>query len=168
MRWDDLFADLAGQWQAQARAASEDEIRELAHAEAAGIRLVDRIRGLRGAPITVRLADGVDLRGSVADAADEWLLLADGERRHLIPVAAVAAIWPLAGAAPASSRVERALGLGYLLRGLAAERHRVQVRTRAGEHQGTIVRVGADHLDLATDAGGLSLPWSGLLCVSSR
>jgi hypothetical protein len=115
VRWESLFADLQAQWEAELRADDDAEIRELAEAEAAGTRLGDRLRARRGEPLTLRLVDGSDRSGVVGDVAQEWLLLAEGERRHLVPVAAIALAWPLAGAAPAPSRVERGLGLGHVL-----------------------------------------------------
>ena len=118
MRWDALFADLQAQWEAEVRAEGDAEIRELAEAEAAGTAFADRLRARRGAAITVRLADGSDRAGVVTDSAPEWVVLADGERRHFVPISAIAIAWPLAGAAPAAGRVERGLGLGHVLRAL--------------------------------------------------
>lgn len=167
VRWDSLFSDLQAQWEAELRAGDDEEIRELAEAEAAGTRFGDRLRGRRGEPLTVRLSDGSDRTGIVSDVAQEWVLLAEGERRHLVPVAAIALAWPLAGAAPAPSAVERGLGLGHVLRALAGEGQQVVVRTHGGDHTGLLVRVGADHLDVAAGSV-LSVPWSALLSVSSR
>lgn len=167
VRWDALFADLQAQLEAEQRTDHDVEIRDLAEAEVAGTRFADRLRALVGGPLTVRLIDGSDWAGMVADAAPEWLLLAQGERRHLVPAAAIALAWPLAGIAPAAGRVESRLGLGSVLRALAAEGQAVMVRTRAGDHNGLLVRVGADHLDVAAAAGVLSVPWSALLSVSS-
>lgn len=168
VRWDSLFADLQAQWEAELRADDDDEIRELAEAEAAGTRFGDRLRSRRGAPLTLRLSDGSDRVGVVSDVAQEWVLLAEGERRHLVPVQAIALAWPLAGAAPAPSVIERGLGLGHVLRALAGEGQDVVVRTRGGDHTGLLVRVGADHLDIAAATGVLSVPWTALLSVSSR
>lgn len=167
VRWDALFADLQAQWEAELRAEDDAEIRELAEAEAAGTAFGDRLRARRGAALTVRLADGSDRTGVVTDVAQEWVLLAEGERRHLVPVTAIAIAWPLAGAAPAPSAVERGLGLGHVLRALAGEAQDVVVRTHGGDHTGLLVRVGADHLDLAASTGVLSIPWAALLSVSS-
>lgn len=168
VRWDALFADLQAQWEAELRAEDDAQILEMAQAEAAGTRFGDRLRARRGSPLTVRLADGSDRVGLVSDVAQEWVLLAEGERRHLVPVAAIALAWPLAGAAPAPSAVERGLGLGHVLRALAEEGQDVVVRTSGGDHTGRLVRIGADHLDLATATGVLTVPWPAMLSVSSR
>jgi hypothetical protein len=167
MRWDALFADLQAQWDAEVRAGDDAEILELAEAEAAGTTIGDRLRARRDGELNLRLLDGSDRTGRVADVAQEWVLLADGERRHLVPVAAVALAWPLGGAAPAASAVERALSLGHVLRALAGEGQPVLLRTWGGDHTGRIVRVGADHLDLSTPVGVLSAPWTAILSVSS-
>jgi len=167
VRWDALFADLQAQWEAEVRAEGDAEIRELAEAEAAGTAFADRLRARRGTAITVRLPDGSDRAGVVTDAAPEWVVLAEGERRHLVPISAIAIAWPLAGAAPAAGRVERGLGLGHVLRALANEGQEVVVRTHGGDHAGLLVRVGADHLDVAGGTGVMSVPWTFLLSVSS-
>lgn len=167
MRWDALFADLQAQWEAELRAVDDDEIRDLAEAEAAATHVADRIRARRGQQLSLRLLDGSDRTGLVVDVAQEWVLLGEGERRHLVPVAAIAMAWPLAGTAPEAPAIERGLGLGHVLRALAAEGQGVVVRTRGGDHAGRIVRVGADHLDLAASLGVLSIPWAALLSVSS-
>lgn len=167
MRWDALFADLQAQWEAEQRSADDEEIRELAEAEAAATRLGDRVRARRGHPLTVRLVDGSDRSGVVVDVAQEWVLLAEGERRHLVPMSAVALVWPLAGAAPPPAAVDRGLGLGHVLRALAAEGQQVLVRTLGGDQVGLVVRVGADHLDLATQGGVLGVPWAALTGISS-
>lgn len=167
MRWDALFTDLAAQWEAGLRDADEAQIKELAEAEAAGTRIQDRIRGRRGAAITVRLRDGSGRSGTIVDVAQEWVVLAEGERRHLLPAHAVAVVWPLGPTAPEPSRVERSLTLGHVLRALANEGAHVVVHGDGGVFDGRIIRVGADHLDLATAAGVLSLSWAALLSVAS-
>lgn len=159
--------DLQAQWEAELRAEDDAQIRELAEAEAAGTRFADRLRARRGAEITLRLVDGSDRVGRALDVAPEWVLLAEGERRHLVPVSAIAVAWPLGGAAPAAGRVESRLGLGHVLRALGNEGQDVVVRTLGGDHAGLLARVGSDHLDIAARTGVLSVPWSALLTVSS-
>lgn len=168
VRWDDLFADLQAQWDAELRAEDDAQVRELAEAEAAGTRFADRVRARRGAQLSLRLTDGSDRAGIVADVATDWLLLADGDRRHLVPLTAVALAWPLGAAAPAAGAVESRLGLGHVLRALGNEGQPVVVRTLGGDHTGLVARVGSDHLDVATRIGVLSVPWRALLSVSSR
>lgn len=154
MRWESLFADLAAQWEAARREEDEARIADLAEAEMGRVTLADRLRATRGAALTLVLADGSTTTGTVLDAAVHWLLLADGERRRVVPVAAVAAAWPLGVAAPAPGVVEQRLTLGHVLRALAREGTVIRLRTRAGVYLGRVVRVGADHLDLVLATGG--------------
>ncbi|TDE96087.1 hypothetical protein EXU48_07575 [Occultella glacieicola] len=168
MSWDDLFADLQAQFLAHQRAEQGEVVADLVEAEAATTTFGDRMRAATGRSVTVRLLDGSDRRGVVTDAAPTWFVLAEGERRSLVRLDAVVAAWPLAGVAPAPGRVEQGLRLGHVLRALAADGVPVVVHTLGGMHRGRIVRVGADHLDLATGTAALVLPWTALLSVDSQ
>ncbi|PJI95213.1 hypothetical protein [Luteimicrobium subarcticum] len=170
MRWDALFDDMEAQLAAHSRAEREARADDLTRAEQAGVSLADRIRAARGEIVLV-LVDGSRQRGHVVGGADEWVDLADGPRRALVPVAAVAWVERTPHAATAGSAVERRLGLGHALRALARDRVRVSVRTAAGAPVGRVARVGRDHLDL--DAGaerpgdlGTTIPFARILCVS--
>lgn len=167
MRWDDLFADLEAQWQAELKAESSYEIHELAQAEAAGTTIADRLRARQGNLVTIRLLDGSDRAGVVGQAGAHWCVLAEGSRRHLIPTDAVVVAWTLADTAPPLTAVQQALGLGSALRAVANHGSSVRVDTIAGQFSGYIARVGADHVDLRTSTQVLSLRMSTLLCVSS-
>ncbi|MBZ2196379.1 hypothetical protein [Occultella gossypii] len=167
MNWDDLFADLQAQFVAQQRAEQGELVADLVEAEVATTTFGDRVRAAKGRSVTARLVDGTDRRGLVTDAAPTWFVLGEGERRSLIRMDAVVAAWPLAGVAPAPGRVEQGLRLGHVLRALAADGAEVLTHTLGGMHRGRIVRVGADHLDLATAAAVLVVPWSALLSVDS-
>ena len=173
MRWEALFADLAGQWDAALRAADESLVADLAETEMGQTLLADRLRAKRSEPLTVRLSDGSEHAGVVVDASPHWLLLGSGLRRVLIPVAAVAAAWPLGPVAPPAGAVESRLGIGHLLRAIAREGAVVRVSAAGFEVRGSIVRVGADHLDVRpgdASAGGappVSIALARLLSVAS-
>lgn len=167
MRWDDVFAELAAELSAAVREEGEAQLGELVAAEVAGTTFADRCRARRGQPLTVRLQDGSTRSGSVRDATRTWVLLAEGDRRCLVPLSAVALAWPLHGSAAEPGPVEARIGLGHALRALAEQRLPVLLCTAAGDHRGQIVRVGADHIDLAGDAGVLTVPWRALLSVDS-
>ncbi|UFU02172.1 hypothetical protein LQF12_11710 [Ruania suaedae] len=167
MRWDDVFSELQAEFEAALQAGSDAELVELVQAEVAGIAWIDRCRARRGEQLTLRLTDGSDRSGEVLQATRSWVRLAMGERRCLVPAHAVVAAWPLGSRAPEPGRVEARLGLGHALRALAAAGAEVMVRSLAGDHRGRLVRVGADHLDLATARAQLTLTWSGLLSVES-
>src|SRR5690625_1171269 len=167
MRWDDLFTDLQAQLQAAADVEAHLEVVELAEAEIARTTMADRWRARRGQTLHVRLRDGSDRDGTVVDAAQEWFVLARGSRRVLVPAAAVVLARPLGPSAPPPTRVERSLRLGHVLRAMAHEHLDVLVATLAGTYRGRLVRVGADHLDLAAEGGVVTLAWGGLVSVES-
>jgi hypothetical protein len=169
-----LFADLQGQWDAAQRADDEARIADIAELEMGRTRLADRLRARLGAALTVRLADGSQIAGLVLDAAPQWLLLQTGERRALVPVAAVAAAWPLGPVAPEAGVVESRLGVSHVLRAIAREGVTVRVRSTAIDVRGQIVRVGVDHLDVLLDSAAghgsgavLTVAVTALLLVES-
>jgi len=177
MRWEELFADLEAQLGSTRAHERDSEVADRVAAERAGVAIADRLRTQGRAPVDLRLRGGEVLRGEVADVASEWLLLAEGLRRHLVPQAALTAIGGLsAHAAPPAGEVLRRLGLGHALRGLAVEGRSVQVVTTDSTHLGRIVAVGQDHLDIAPDSEGrgdersarpLAVPFAAILRVSS-
>jgi len=148
MRWESLFDDLESQFAHAERRLLDDEVLDLAEAELAQVSLPDRLRACLGGHLTVRLRDGSDVAGTVVDAAVQWLLLADGGRRVLVPASAVAAVRSLGHAAPEAPVVERRLRLTHVLRALAREETPVVVRTTAGDYAGRLARVAADHVEL--------------------
>ena len=184
MRWDALFADLEAQM--HAANAPDEEVAGLVRAEVGRTELADRLRGQLGAAVALQLADGQWLRGTVVEAAPQWLLLAESEgAQHpggpeaLVPLTALDRVSGLtrAVAAPAGE-VERRLGLGAALRGLARDRAPVVLLLRSGPLPGTVDRVGADHLDLAAHPAGearraglvtdvVAVPFAALLAVRS-
>ncbi|MEE6282716.1 hypothetical protein [Georgenia sp. MJ170] len=161
MRWEALFSDLAGQFDAAARAGLEDELIDLTEAEMATSGIADRLRARLGRALSVRLVGGSLVQGEVLDAAPQWLLLADGGRRALVPLHSVVAAWPLGEVAPAASVAERRLRLTHVLRAVAREGTAVLVRTEHGDYRGWLVRVAADHIDLRVDDAGGVLPVRG-------
>lgn len=162
MRWESLFDDLESQFTHAARTAQAEEVLDLTEAELAQVSLMDRLRARHGQELTLRLRDGSDVRGTVVDAAVQWLLLADGGRRVLVPAAAVAAVRSLGPAAPEAPVVERRLRLTHVLRALAREEADVVVRTTAGDYAGRVVRVAADHVELGS---GVALALVHVLAV---
>lgn len=152
MRWDGLFADLEaqlahGRWQ-----DTETEAAELTRGERAAIALTDRLRGAIGRPLTVLLDDGQRVELAVSTVGSAWIGGSDRAGSLVLNLGAVAAIeGPLAVTAPESSPGRRALGIGALYRSLSRARAGVVVSGRSGRvlGEGTVDRVGLDHLDLA-------------------
>ncbi|HLS49417.1 MAG TPA: Fis family transcriptional regulator [Actinomycetaceae bacterium] len=152
MRWDELLADLEGEFDGALAAQQDDEVAELAEGELAQVEFADRIRARLGGELHVRLINGETLRGRLRDSAAAWLLVELEGSEMLIPMQAVVAAWPLGLAATHPTGVERRLGIGHALRALARDGSHVRVRTTAGDHTGRISRVGRDHIDVVDAA----------------
>jgi hypothetical protein len=157
MRWEQLFADLEAQF---VEADPEDGAAEAAsrdRAEYGRLRLVDRLRGASGRPVTLTCRGAGEVPGQLVEVGVDWLLLVDAQQRDvLVASAAVCAVAGLGAqtAAPAQlGAVERRLDLRRALRGLARDRATVQCLLDDGTTlAGTVDRVGADFLELAEHA----------------
>lgn len=153
MRWDRFFADLEAQAEAADRAVLDADVGGLVRAERATVRLLDRVAAHPGQSLTWWVADGTALTGVLLDAGADWSLVRSGEQVWLLPSTGVVALGGLGRAAVAPDgvgRVARSLRITTVLRGLARDRARVRAHLTGGAVvEGTVDRVGADHLDLA-------------------
>lgn len=176
VRWDALFADLGSQLEAAEARDRLGDVPDLTRAERAGVTLADRARAHGARELRLVLRDGESVVGTVADVGPQWLLvLADGGREHLVPLAALAAVSGLVEtAAPPAGVVMSRLTLGHALRAVARDRSVVRIRTTGGSLVGRVDAVGADHLDVALVHGDSgrptgerrTVPWSALLVLS--
>ena len=153
MGWEDLFADLAGEFEAAEAAEAAAEIEDRTRRELARVRLVDRLRAATGIPLELSTTQLGPLRGILADVGKDWLLLHERSgRQALVPFAAITGVVGLTDRAdePATeSPVAARLSLGYALRALARSRARVAMTLGDGATRtGTLNQVGADHLVL--------------------
>lgn len=149
MRWEALFADMEAQLDAAHAAERAVEVADLTRAELASVELGDRLLGAQGVDVRLVVAGGQQVAGRLLEVATQWLLVAEGARRALVPLTAVVAVRGLpVHSAPAAGEVARRLGLGPVLRALARDRVAVRVQAEGCELAGRIERVGADHLDL--------------------
>ncbi|MEJ1113868.1 hypothetical protein WBN73_05375 [Paenarthrobacter sp. CCNWLY172] len=160
MRWDSLFDDLEAQFSAERALEAESEITERARMELAGIELGDRLRGATGSGLKLFLADGNIIHGVLGRVGAGWLVLPEGSRQWLVPLAAVLTFQGLGRLAlkPVST-VRQLPGIASVLRALARDRSAVVVHlsTRAGggvKVNGVIDRVGRDHFDIAVVRDG--------------
>jgi hypothetical protein len=158
VRWERLFADLAAQLATAEAAELAGEVSDRSRREVARLHLADRVRLAVGAEVTAGVAGLGTLAGRlVRSGPGWWLVTADGAD---VLVCAEAVSWvgglPALAAEPeVTPEVERRLGLGYVLRGIARDRSAVTVvLTDATVLTGTIDRVGADFIDLAEHAPG--------------
>ncbi|MFK0038918.1 hypothetical protein ACIQTW_03670 [Paenarthrobacter sp. NPDC090517] len=184
MRWDSLFDDLEAQFSAGRALEHESEITDRARVELAGIDLSDRLRGAAGAELKIALADGNVIRGVLAHAGSEWLVLTEGARQWLVPHASVLSYQGLGRVAlKPSSRILQGAGIASALRALSRDRSElvVHLKVSTGDGQklhGVIDRVGRDHFDLAVVPHGevrrasniaavLTIPFSSLAALCS-
>lgn len=183
MRWDELFADLEGQFNAAGREGLEHEVTERARVELVSLGLIDRIRGTAGASIRCWTCNGELYQGVVSHVGDDWFLLTSGTRSVLIPVASVQR---MSGLSATSVRRPSPVGrpLASVLRMLARDRALVAVHLAHGTGslapllEGVFDRVGSDYVELAlradgdlgggTTGGSCVLPFAALDTVTSR
>lgn len=156
MRWDGLFEDIEAHWADLGWQGTVAEAAELTRAEWSRLGVADRLRGARGVDLRVHLAWGEVLEARVRTVGLGWFgaHVAGGDSA-VVPLAAVAALEGDLGAArpvPEGAAAER--GLAAALRGVARTRGTVTVLGRAGGVlvEGTVDRVGADHMDVARHA----------------
>ncbi|MCW2699270.1 MAG: uncharacterized protein JWQ45_805 [Blastococcus sp.] len=154
MRWQQLFADLQGQFDAQEAAAERAEWGSRARSEIGAVALVDRLRGAIGTVVSLQCRGVGPVTGRLNDVGVDWLLLEDDHARtSLVALAAVRAVSGLSrrtAAAEEPGHVRGRLDLRRALRALARDRAAVQVVLDDGSVlTGTVDRVGADYLELA-------------------
>ncbi|HKC28480.1 MAG TPA: hypothetical protein VKB75_10760 [Jatrophihabitans sp.] len=159
MRWQGLFEDLEAQASALAQAARAAEVRDQIRGEFASVLLFDRMRAALGALVRVRVTGLGTVTGRLTRCGPDWLLIDEGDGQETL----VATRWLLTVrglgrySAPPPGPVEARLGLRHVLRGVARDRSRVQVRL-VDELliTGTLDRVGADFVELAAHSDGES------------
>ncbi len=156
MRWQDLFGDLERQWDALAEADRQAEIAERTRAEFARVTLADRLRGSEGRAVVLVVRSGQDVTGEIVRVGSDFLLLATPRQEYVVPLAAIASLrglGPAALSADAAGPVRARLGLGSVLRRIAADRSTVAlVRDHGPGLTGTLQRVGADFVELREHA----------------
>jgi hypothetical protein len=150
VRWDDLFADLGAQWDAEARRELDGEVADRTRRERALVGLPERLAAARGEPVTLTVRVAGALSGRVREVGDGWLLLATETRGEaLVPFGALTGVTGLPLRVDGTSRGRR-FGLGYALRGLSRDRSTVLVTDLDGVVlSGTIDAVGRDVLELS-------------------
>lgn len=150
MRWDDLFSDLAAQWDAQARRELDGEVADRTRRERALVGLPERLAAAVGAPVTLSLQAAGALAGRVVEVGAGWLLVADHTGgTALVPFGAVTGVGGLPARADGTGRGRR-FDLGYALRGVSRDRAPVLLTVLDGAVlSGTIDAVGRDVLELS-------------------
>lgn len=159
MRWDDLFRDLEAQLEAADAATQAAEVADRTRRGRAEIRLVDRLRGSLGRPVTMQVHGPGLLAGLLLDVGAGWLLAEEpAGTTVLVPMSAlltVGGLGPQAVAPGSQGAVAERLGLGHALRAVARDRAPVSLLVRDGTVlMGTLDRVGEDYVDVAEHAVG--------------
>jgi hypothetical protein len=154
VRWQALFADLEGQYEAAQAAELAAEVADRTRREAARLRLSDRLAGAIGGEVAVDVWGAGAIRGRLTSAGVDWLLLEEVTGAEvLVPEDAVTSVRGLMtwSQSPGSEGVVVAkLDLRYALRGVARNRSALSVVLRdGGVLTGTIDRVGLDFLEMA-------------------
>lgn len=154
MRWQQLFADLEAQFEAERDAADRAEVSARARLEMGAVRLIDRLRGAAGSSLVLDCRGAGQIVGDLTEVGPDWLLVTDQRGREcLIASRAVRAVGGLGrrtAVAEDGGVVRGRLDLRRALRGLARDRAAVQVVLDEGTVlTGTIDRVGADYLEVA-------------------
>lgn len=152
-RWEELFADLAGQAERAEAADLAAEVSDRSRREHALLTLADRLRPAVGTSLVVTCVGAGPVRGVLHDVGPDWLLL-DGDQ--LVATAAVLGVTGAGARAETStSTVDARLDLRWALRTVARDRSGVRLVLVDGSVlAGTVDRVGADHLDLAEHPEG--------------
>ena len=116
MRWELLFADLEVQLHEASAQELERHINELARVEAAQLTLVQALRGAVNTQLSLVGVTGLAFHGVVLRVEPEWLLLNEGLRQVLHPLAKIVTVQGLgAGRAAASSTVPYTLAAALRL-----------------------------------------------------
>lgn len=159
MRWERLFEDLEAEWDAAVAADLHQEVRDRTRREYALVGMAERLAPHVGRPVDVGCLVVGPVRGRLLDVGVDWLLLeTEGARETLVRLGAVLSVSAL-GQSTASVGVQDEVGkrldLRWALRGLARSRSAVTVVTLDGaRREGTLDRVGADHVELAEHPAG--------------
>lgn len=181
MRWDGLFDDLEAQWADLDRRALVAEAAELTRGEWARLGTAERLRGGIGRTVRLHLLWGEHRDVRLDTVGVGWVGGVGGAGGGLlVPLASLAAVeGDLGSAAEASERPSARAPLSAALRRLARARAAVRLTSVAGAAlaEGTLDRVGADHVDIARHArdearrreavrGRLTVPFSALGLVA--
>lgn len=154
-RWERLFADLEAQLAAEEDLDLAAEIADRTRRERALVPWADRLSGQGKRPLTLEVAPGLRIVGTLLDHGGDWMLLDGGQGGEALvsldAVLAVVGLTTRVGHAPTARRFR----WGSALRVLARDRATVEVIDRAGQSRtGTIDAVLADALELAEHSVG--------------
>lgn len=155
MRWNDLFADLESQLEFGQWEAVEEDAAELTRGMWAELTLMDRLRAALGQRMRFVLRDGRSQTVFLQAVGPAWVGGYDDAGALLMPREAILSVdGDLRRAVVPSQPLRAGPKMGAVYRMLARRREPVQIAALDGQTiaEGTIDRVGRDHLDLALHA----------------
>lgn len=181
MRWDDLFADMEAQLEAERYRGIEAEASEMTRAEMAGALLEDRCAAHLGCPTRIGLRGGQVVEGRILSAGSGWTVIEESGSEILTPVSAIDWMEGLSLRRQSPER-RRRLGLPHAIRALAMARAGARVHLVSGSTvvlEGTVDRAGLDHLDLALHPHDefrrrravrsvRTVPYAAIACIAAR
>ena len=145
---DALLAGLQDQADAMDAAYDDSAAEDLARAERAEIPLLDRLRTAHA--IVVDVVDHGPVSGTVSDVGRDVVVIEASDGAWAIAIAGIAGVMGVPESAREAPGVGGRLGLASIVRAWSRERSVVRVYRRGSAPvDGTIDRVGSDHLDLA-------------------
>lgn len=155
VRWEELFADMEAQLAQAEQRSVELEAAETARAELSRLTLAERLSAHRNQTVRLLPAHGDVLEGELTDIGAGWAVIRERYFQHLVPLHSV--VWWEGLYRRFEMTNERAvlrkLGMGHVLRALAASRTHVRVLlldpSSRGDVEGTLDAVGHDFFDLA-------------------
>ena len=179
MGWEehlfDLFEELESQAEVLYGAERAPEIADRSRAEYRAVTLASRFMASLDHELVVHVAGVGPLAGILERVGDGWMLLRGPGQDWAVPLDAVQSVLGVSDRSVpevAWPRVDT-LGLGSFLRRLAEEEQPCVLHLRAGgRHEGTLLRVGSDFVELLEGQGDSArrclVPWGALAAAQSR
>lgn len=155
MRWNDLFADLEAQLEFGQWHAVEQDAAELTRGLWAELSLMDRIRAAMGQRIRIILQDGRMQLLDVRTVGPGWVGGADDTSSLILTRDVIVGIDANLRRAEVPARpLQSGPSVSRIYRTLARRREPLQILAKTGIvlAEGTIDRVGRDHIDVALHA----------------
>ena len=147
-RWDGFFDDLEGRVEEQRRADELAGLADRVRRDRAGITLAARLAGVARSGGRVHVLGGEQVSGQVDEVMVDCVVLEDGGRRAVVPLASVVRVDRL-GDRPGPLSLGDRPGLGRAVRDLARDRRPVRAHDVTG-----VVNEGV--LDRARGGGALA------------
>lgn len=151
----DLFDELEGRAETLYDADRAPEIADRSRAEYRAVTLASRLMASLGDPVVVRVVGVGPVAGTLERVGDGWFLLRGAAQDWAVPLVAVQSVTGSSARSVPEVAWPRvaALGLAAFLRRLAEEGHPCVLHLRdGGRHEGTLLRVGADFVELQEGA----------------